>query len=121
APAAPARAVVADTSDKPSASEPTAATGPAARPKARLHAAIVDVEEAPDMDAAVGAYAAGLAIDANSIALHKAYLRRVIDLDVPQLGISAAQHILDVEPNHGLARGLAAYIEARQGQMAEAM
>jgi hypothetical protein len=104
------------------AEKPPATESPsAARLRARLHAAIVDVEESPDIDSAVDAYAAGLSVDPNNLALHKAYLRRVIELDVPQLGVTATQHILEREPNNGLARALAAFIEARQGQMDDAL
>src|SRR5213080_4436424 len=65
----------------PAASNPTSAP-------ANLGAAVRDVADAPDIDAAVDAYTRGMQIDANSVALHKAYVQRVVELEVPQLAAS---------------------------------
>src|SRR5438552_1719443 len=70
-----------------SSAEPTPQSPPAepARPRpasspaglsARVQLAIGDIVDAPDMESAVDAYAAGLAADPASLPLHKAYLRK---------------------------------------------
>src|SRR2546423_2120793 len=62
---------------------------PAAGPT--LSSVIRDIGDAENLDEAVDGYAAGLAMDPGSAALHRAYLRRVVDLDAPQLGAAAAE------------------------------
>jgi tetratricopeptide (TPR) repeat protein len=86
-----------------------------------LDRAIRDVADAMSLDDAVDAYAEGLAIDPGSAALHRAYVRRVVDLGAPQLAASAAERLLASEPNNGLARAVLADAEAHQGNFADAL
>ena len=86
-----------------------------------IDAAVKDVRDAETVDKLVDAYAAGLAVDSNSVALHIAYLRKVVDFDVPNLGVAAANRIVAIDPRDGLARAVLADNEARQGAMVAAL
>ena len=92
-----------------------------ARPRASVDASIRNVRDAVNLDAAVDAYAAGMAIDSTSLALHQAYLSKVVDFDAPNLGVAAADRILATDPVNGLARAVRADSEARQGAMEDAL
>src|SRR5438552_503197 len=78
------------TPGQPRAVEPAPAARTTAPARSSLEAAISDVRDASSIDAAVNAYTRGMTIDSGNVALHKAYVRKVVDMDVPQLGRSAA-------------------------------
>jgi hypothetical protein len=86
-----------------------------------LNAAIHDVENAEDIGATVAAYARGVAIDPDSLLLNKAYVLRMIELEVPDQALDAAQKVLARQPADGLSRGVLAFTQARSGQMVEAL
>lgn len=79
------------------------------------------IRDAADLDTALDGYASGMAVDSGNVDLHRAYLRKVVDLDAPKLGENAARHVLSVDPGDGLARAVLADSEARQGAMVDAL
>ena len=86
-----------------------------------LAAAIQAIEQAPDPSATVAAYVNGAAVDRNDPKLSEAYVIRMVDLGLPELAFHQAQTLTTLQSNNGLAWGVVAYVEARRGNMAEAI
>jgi hypothetical protein len=86
-----------------------------------LAAAIQAIEQAPDPSATVAAYVNGAAVDRNDPKLTEAYVTRMVDLGLPELAFHQAQTLTTLQSNNGLAWGVVAYVEARRGNMAEAI
>ena len=86
-----------------------------------LTAAIQAIEQAPDPSATVAAYVNGAAVDRNDPRLFEAYVIRMVDLGLPELAFHQAQTLTTLQSNNGLAWGVVAYVEARRGNMAEAI
>ena len=86
-----------------------------------LAAAIQAIEQAPDPSATVAAYVNGAAVDRNDPKLSEAYVIRMVDLGLPELAFHQAQMLTTLQSNNGLAWGVVAYVEARRGNMAEAI
>ena len=86
-----------------------------------LAAAIQAIEQAPDPSATVAAYVNGAAVDRNDPKLSEAYVIRMVDLGLPELAFHQAQTLTTLQSNDGLAWGVVAYVEARRGNMAEAI
>ena len=84
-------------------------------------AAVQAIQQAPDPSAAVAAYVNGAAVDRNDPKLSEAYVARMVDLGLPELAFHQAQALTTLESNNGLAWGVIAYVEARRGNMAEAI
>ena len=84
-------------------------------------AAIQAIQQAPDPSATVAAYVNGAAVDRNDPKLSEAYVARMVDLGLPELAFHQAQTLTTLESNNGLAWGVIAYVEARRGNMAEAI
>jgi hypothetical protein len=84
-------------------------------------AAIQAIQQAPDPSAVVAAYGSGLAITANDPQLHEAYVARMVDMGLPEMAFHQAETITTLQPNNGLAWGVVAYVDARRGQMPEAV
>ncbi len=84
-------------------------------------AAVEALQQAPDPSAAVAAYASGFAIDRNDPKLYEAYITRMIDLGLPEMAYHQAQTLTTLASNNGLAWGVVAYVDARRGQMSEAI
>ena len=80
-------------------------------------AAVQAIQQASDPSAAVSAYASGFAADRNNIALHNAYVTRMVDLGLPELAYHQAQLLATLNPNNGLAWGVVAYVDARRTDM----
>src|SRR6476660_209557 len=97
----------------------TAWGGPPTDPE--VGAAIQAIEQASDPSAAVAAYVNGAAVDRNDPKLSEAYVARMVDLGLPELAFHQAQALTTLESNNGLAWGVIAYVEARRGNMAEAI
>lgn len=93
--------------------------GPA--PPADLSNAIHAIQQAPDPSSVVSAYAGGVAIDPDSPRLYEAYISRMVDLGLPELAYRQALTLTTLEPSNGLAWGVVAYIDARRGDMVEAV
>jgi hypothetical protein len=93
----------------------------ATNPPATIAAAIEAIQQAPDPSAAVAAYGSGLAISANDPKLHDAYVARMVDMGLPEMAFHQAESLTTLQPNNGLAWGVVAYVDARRGQMPEAV
>lgn len=94
---------------------------PAVTNPPRKNAAIEAIEQAPDPSAAVAAYASGFATDKNNPKLYEAYVSRMIDLGLPEIAFHQAQTLTTLDPNNGIGWGVVAYVDARRGQMPEAI
>ena len=94
---------------------------PASAPSKSVENSIRDIRDAKDIDAALDAYSTGMAIDSSSTELHRAYLRKMVDLDAPKIAEDAARQVLAVDPGNGLARAVLADSEAKQGLMVDAL
>ena len=84
-------------------------------------AAIAAIQQAADPSAAVSAYAEGMALNHNDAKFHEAYVRRMVELGLPEMAYHQAQTVTTMEPKNGLAWGVLAYVDARRGQMSEAL
>src|ERR1017187_969661 len=88
---------------------------------ATVAAAIQAIQQAGDPSAAVAAYGSGLALTANDPKLHEAYVVRMVDMGLPEMAYHQAQTLTTLQPNNGLAWGVVAYVDARRGQMSDAV
>jgi hypothetical protein len=89
--------------------------------ESEVAAAIQAIQQAPDPSATVAAYVNGAAVDHNNPKLSEAYVLRMVDLGLPELAFHQAQTLTTLESKNGLAWGVIAYVEARRGNMAEAI
>ena len=88
---------------------------------ATVAAAIQAIQQAADPSAAVAAYGRSLALTANDPKLHEAYVVRMVDMGLPEMAYHQAQTLTTLQPNNGLAWGVVAYVDARRGQMSDAV
>ncbi len=86
-----------------------------------VSAAIQAIQQAPDPSAVVAAYASALAFSPNDPSLHQAYVSRMVDMGLPEMAYHQAQTLTTLQPNNGLAWGVVAYVDARRGQMPDAV
>ena len=84
-------------------------------------AAIQAIQQAADPSAVVAAYGSGLAVAPNDPKLHEAYVARMVDMGLPEIAYHQAETLTTLQPNNGLAWGVVAYVDARRGQMPEAV
>lgn len=92
-----------------------AATAPSA------DSAIQAIQQAPDPSSVIGAYANGFAIDRNNPKLYDAYVSRMVELGLPEITYYQARTLTTLQADNGLAWGVVAYVDARRGQMPEAL
>ncbi len=83
--------------------------------------AIQAIQQAPDPSAAVAAFASGVAIDRNDPKLYEAYVNRMVDLGLPEMAYHQAQTLNTLDTRDGLAWGVQAYVDARRGNLPEAI
>lgn len=83
--------------------------------------AIQAVQQAADPSAVVAAYGNGLTLNRNNPRLHMAYIGRMVDLGLPELAYHQAESLLVLDPNNGLAHAIIAHVNARRGQMVDAI
>src|ERR1019366_6908195 len=88
---------------------------------ATVAAAIQAIQQAPDPSAVVAAYGSGIALAPNDPKLHEAYVARMVDMGLPEMAYHQAQTLTTLQPDNGLAWGVVAYVDARRGQMPEAV
>jgi Flp pilus assembly protein TadD len=93
----------------------------ATRQPATAAAAIQAIQQAADPSAVVAAYGSGIAVAPNDPKLHEAYVARMVDMGLPEMAYHQAQTLTTLQPNNGLAWGVVAYVDARRGQMPEAV
>ncbi len=84
-------------------------------------AAIQAIQQAPDPSAVVAAYSSALAFDLKNPRLHDAYVTRMVEMGLPEIAFHQAQTLTALEPNNGLAWGVVAYVDARRGEMPDAV
>jgi hypothetical protein len=83
--------------------------------------AIQAIQQASDPSAAIAAYANGIATDRNNPKIHEAYIAKMVELGLPEMAFHQAESLTGLESNNGLAWGVIAYVDARRGQMPEAI
>ena len=88
---------------------------------ASIDTAIQAIQQAQDPSAAIGAYANGFAIDRNNPRLYDAYVSRMVELGLPEMAYHQAQTLTTVQSDNGLGWGVIAYVDARRGQMTDAV
>jgi hypothetical protein len=79
------------------------------------------IHQASDPSAAIAAYANGIATDRNNPRIYEAYIGKMVELGLPEMAYHQAESLTGLESNNGLAWGVVAYVDARRGQMAEAL
>lgn len=99
----------------------TPAAWPEPTPAPADAAPIQAIRQAPDPSAAVTAYANGIALDRNDPELYEAYVGRMVDFGLPELAYHQARMLTTLQSSNGLAWGVVAYVDARRGQMADAI
>ncbi len=92
-----------------------------AAPGQTVNETVRAIEQAPDPSAVIAAYADGFALDRNDPKLHEAYVRRMVDLGLPEIAYHQAETLTTLQVNNGLAWGVVAYVDARRAQMPEAI
>jgi len=90
-------------------------------PPAEIATAIQAIQQAPDPSAVVAAFANGAAVDRNNPKLYDAYVARMVDLGLPEMAYHQAQTLTTIQSDNGLAWGVVAFVNARRGQMPEAL
>src|SRR5689334_160830 len=83
--------------------------------------AIQAIQQASDPSAAIAAYANGVAADRNNPRIYEAYIAKMVELGLPEMAFHQAESLTGMESNNGLAWGVVAYVDARRGQMQEAI
>ncbi len=96
-------------------------TAAQANPDAAVMPFIQAIQDSNTPAAADKAFAAGAAVDANSIGLNGTYMLKMLELGMPDRAYNQAKVIERAIPTDGLALGVIAYTQARQGQMADAL
>jgi len=76
--------------------------------------AIGQAKTPPD---AVSAYARGLALYRNSAPLYQAYVKRLVEMDLPDLAVAPAQTLVGLQPDNSLALAVLAIDAAEHGDM----
>lgn len=83
--------------------------------------AIQAIQQASDPSAAIAAYANGIATDRSNPKIYEAYISKMVELGLPEMAFHQAESLTGMESNNGLAWGVVAYVDARRGQMPEAI
>ena len=94
---------------------------PASQQGSSIEAVLKAVNDAPDPSATISAYSRGLAAFGKDPRLHEAYLNRLIQLEVPEIGIGAAQTLIGLNPDNGLGWAVIAYAYGRNWRMPDAI
>ena len=79
------------------------------------------IVQAPDAAAADAAYATGAAVNANDLRLNRAYVRRMVELGTPAAAYVQAKRVEWLTPEDGLALAVISYVQATNGEMANAL
>ena len=88
------------------------ATDPAAAPTTMPTNAASTILAAPDASGAVTAFANALAGNKEDPAVYRAYVRKMVDLNLPQLAGDQAQTLTKLDPRSGLGWAVQAYLAA---------
>jgi len=93
---------------------------PATRPADRIRPFLEAIRTSEDYRTVMRAYARATGIDRNNVQLHRAYVRRMLAMGLPQIAYYAAQKLIAIDAADGMAWGLAGYMQARKGQLVDA-
>jgi hypothetical protein len=105
---------------QPAAPPPASPTGLVVQ-LSSMNQAIGAVQIAKDPSAALTAYSSGLTIDRNDTELHRAFVGKMVDFDLPDQAAFAASFVVAHDPLDGLARAVQAFAEAKRGDMIAAL
>ena len=86
-----------------------------------LTAAVQAIQQSADPSAAVAAFANGVSVDRNSAAVYEAYIARMIEFGLPEMAYRQAWSLTSLVSSNGLAWGVLAYVDARRGDMTNAV
>jgi hypothetical protein len=100
------------------ASPPSSTTRPGA---AAGSPQIQAIQQAADPSALVAAYAAAYAANQNDSRSLQAYVAKMVDFGMPEMAFHQAESLAARDAHSGLARGVLAYVDAKRGQMTEAL
>jgi hypothetical protein len=96
-------------------------TAPATAPSTAPASAFDAVRSAPNPSAAVEAYARAAATHAGDIELQKAYVHRMVELNVPEMAEIQAQDLVRRNGADGVASAVVGYMAAARGAPAAAI
>ena len=99
---------------------PATATAPATRSYS-IPDAIRAVRSAPSVRLAGAAYSRGNTIDRNNVALHEAYMTRMLQLGQPNIALYPARKLLTLSPDNGTAWAVVGYVEAKRKRLIQAL
>jgi hypothetical protein len=83
--------------------------------------AIRDIEQARTLPQAVSPYARALTFDRGNARLYQAYIRRLVELDLPDLAVAPAHVLASLEPDNALALAVLAIDAAQHADMRTAV
>ena len=92
-----------------------------ASPTRAAEDAIQAIQQAPDPSAVIIAYANAFSAERDNPLLYDAYVSRMVQLGLPEMAYHQAQTLTTLQSENGLAWGVVAYVDARRGQMPEAI
>ena len=79
------------------------------------------IRRAPDPSAAVAAYARARAANPDTPAVERVYVRRMVELGVPEMAAAQARALTQADPHDGLAWAVVAEVSARRGRPVAAL
>ena len=86
-----------------------------------MPACLEAIRSARDSRTAGAAYARGCTLDRGNLALHEAYMRRMLQLARPKVAYFPARTLLARDSRNGLAWGVVGYVHARRNNLAKAL
>ncbi len=100
------------------------ATAPATRPAATLAERIAPflqaIQTSDDYRTVMRAYARARAVDRTYVPVHRAYMRRMLKLGLPQIAFYPAQALVKLDRRDGMAWGVTGYHHGKRGRLVEA-
>ena len=114
----PARAAQRSAAPQSSATQPAGAGAELAQ---RLAPFLKVIRQADDARTVMRTYTRALAVDRDSVELHRSYMRRMLAFGLPQIAQHAARELLRLEKADGMAHGLLGYMDGRRGALVGAL
>jgi len=87
---------------------------------AKVAELIKAVAEAKDPTAAGAAYTRANTLDPSSAKLHETYIARMLKFGRPEMAMDAAEKLVTLNRDHGLAWGLIGYVHGTKGELDQA-
>jgi hypothetical protein len=101
--------------------KPPPATAPASRPTTMPATPLSAILSAPDPSAVVQAYSHAAATQPGNIDLEKAYIHRMVELNVPEMADLQARNLVQRDGSDGVAWAVVGYMAAARGAPAAAI